>query len=347
MKKSKLYILIICIISICLSACSDKTETDDRRYVVLMGLDSGKMKEQFKDKFKILGEKGKYILSLGEASLESDIGKEKENKKMSVVLGDTIAEMRRIEDKYSDKETYFGQLKVAILGRDLISNSDMMIETVNAMERMEDINTRIVVLAADSSAADVVEKVMKKDSKGGLYLWDYYRNNEDSIGNSEYMDFEDLAKNIRQESTFIIPKILLKDDEIFTNGAVVMTGNKYIDDISEKETKANKWINGEARGEIITFKDTTVRVKRQTAVKSEKDGSTVINISAYCAVESGEIENLEYLQNELEKVIKNDLENTINKVKNIGADFTSTLCEDCEDVIINVNIKITSTGVIK
>lgn len=65
------------------------------------------------------------------------------------------------------------------------------------MERMDDINTKIVVFASDN-AAQTVRAVMDKGSKGGLYLWDYYKNNGGDTELSEYMNFERLIKCLRR-----------------------------------------------------------------------------------------------------------------------------------------------------
>lgn len=68
----------------------------------------------------------------------------------------------------------------------------MLKETVYNIERMEDINTKVIVFAANSTAAKTVEDIMSKNSEGGLYLWDYYNNNDADADMKGYMDFENL-----------------------------------------------------------------------------------------------------------------------------------------------------------
>lgn len=326
-----------------LTGCYDRTETEDRRYVVLMGIDSGQ--SAMPEDYTVLGDGGRYIMSAGEAKLESEIGSEKEGQKTAVVSGDNIPEIKKLADKYSDKEIYFGQLKAAVLGRDVVTDWDKLLETVYNIERMEDINTKVVVFASDSTAAEAAETVMSKDSKGGLYLWDYYKNNDADADKKEYMDFENLIKCIRQEETFIIPIINIEEGEILLNGGSVIENGRYAGDISDDDIVSVKWFEGNAKGEIVSAEKATARVKKQSAKLYEQDGKTMVDIKAECALESGFSDDIKYTEDRLETVIKQNLENTINKARELDADFIGV--GSLDSVIINADVKIISTGVIK
>ena len=60
--------LLLMIVSMLLTGCYDKTETEERLYVVLMGIDGRSIPESY----DIYGDEGRYIVSVGEAKLESD-----------------------------------------------------------------------------------------------------------------------------------------------------------------------------------------------------------------------------------------------------------------------------------
>ena len=118
--------LLLMIVSMLLTGCYDKTETEERLYVVLMGIDGRSIPESY----DIYGDEGRYIVSVGEAKLESDIGDDSEDQKTVIVSGNTFSDIKQTADKYSDKEIYFGQLKAAVLGADIIKDSDKLAETV-------------------------------------------------------------------------------------------------------------------------------------------------------------------------------------------------------------------------
>lgn len=329
-----------------LTGCYDKTETEDRRYAVIMGIDGGEAGKKLSEKLNITGREGKYILSIGEAKLESDIGNDSEEQKTTAVIGDTIPQMCYDADKYSDKEIYFGQLKAAVLGRDIIIDREKLAETVYNIERMEGINTKVVVFASDGAAALNIENVMNNDTRGGLYLWDYYRNNGYDSDMNEYTDFEGLIKSLRENDTFIIPVIREENGETVLRGGVVIKDGEYAGDITDDDMTGVKWLEGEAKGETVTFDGVTAVVKKETIDIYEQEGLKIIEIYAECTLESGYGKSTEYYAEELETVIKSNIENTINKAQKLDADFTGVLYGD-KKVIISPDIRIISTGVIK
>ena len=329
--------------AILLNGCYDKTETEDRRYVVLIGIDSSD--EVLSEEIKLIGGDGDYILSLGEAELQNDIGDNKEDEKTEAVSGNTIPEIKELAEKYSDKNIYFGQLKAVIIGRELIADRKAFEETVYNIERMEDINTKVVVFVSDKTAADALDAVMKKKSKGGLYLWDYYKNSE-SISRNDYMDFESLISHMREEKAFFIPKIEINDKEVLLEGGVVIKDGKYVADISDNDIKTVKWLNGKAEGDRVFSNDISARVKRQTVSLFEENGRLIIDIHADCAVESAYGKSKLLWKTELERVIKENIMNTIETVVETGADFTEIINENT-DVVVNAEVKIVSSGVIK
>ena len=344
----KKIIVLSAVISIMLCGCYDKTETEDRRYVVLMGRDSGKNEKSISDKYDVMETGGKYMLSVGEAKLENDIANESEEQKTVITSGNTLLEMKRTTDKYSDKEIYFGQLKAAVLGKDIVMNGDMLAETVYNIERMEDINTKVIVFAADTTAADTVENIMKKDSKGGLYLWDYYNNHEADTDMKGYMDFENLVKCLREEETFIIPSVISDENQAFVSGGEVIKKGNYAGHITEDDIIGTKWFDGEAKGELVIGDNIAAVVKKEKVSVRDENGVRIIDIKAECSVgNSAEIKKPEEV---LESVIKENLENTINKARELNADFigiTDGGNIGSQSFKINVTVKIVGTGVIK
>ena len=147
--------------------------------------------------------------------------------KTSNVFARVEPEIKEQAEKYSAKDIYFGQLKAVIIGRELLDDRNAFEETVYNIERMEDINTKVVVFVSDKTAAEALDAVMKKKSKGGLYLWDYYKNSE-SISRNDYMDFESLIRNMREDKAFFIPKIETDGEDVLLEGGVVIKDGKYV-----------------------------------------------------------------------------------------------------------------------
>lgn len=331
-----------------LAGCYDRTETEDRRYVVLMGIDSGENKNLLSMDFDILGDNGDYVFSIGEAKLENAIEKDSEEQITTVVAENTFPEMKKLADKHSDRKIYFGQLKAAVLAADIASDKDRLLETVYNIERMEDINTKVVVFASEGFASDTVETVMKNDEKGGLYLWDYYRNN---YGNEdEYMDFEKLVKYLREEETFILPRLVTDGDEVTVSGGMVIKNGEYVGRVNDEDINGIKWFKGKAKGELISIDGISAIIKKENVDIGLENGVGIVSVKAYCAIESGDSEDTNYWEEKLETVIKNKMENTINKARDLNADFigiTNDGILGSRGYKLDVDVKIISTGIIK
>lgn len=336
-------ILLILAAAFLLTGCYDKTETEDRQYVVLMGIDGVESYEDISKELNIYEGGGKYIMSLGEAEIESDIGDEKEGQKTIIISGNTISEMKNSADKYSDNRTYFGQLKAIILGKDILSDKERLKDIIYSIEKTGDINTKTVIFAADEAAAKTLEGVMKNDPEGGLYLWDYYRNNISDTDDDEYTDFEKLVRCIREDRTFIIPQ-LSYDGSAYVKGGTIIKDGEYVGSADENDIRSVKWLKGKAKGEIVSVGNASFKIKKEKIKITDENGVCVIDIKADCTAESGDYEK--YSNDDVETVIKENLENTINKARKLNADFL-TVGINNGSIKINVNVKFVSTGVIK
>ena len=326
-----------------LTGCYDKTETEDRQYVVLMGIDGAESYEEISEELNIHESGGEYIMSLGEAEIESDIGDEREGQRTIVISGDTASQMKRTADRYSDKRTYFGQLKAIILGKDILTDRERLEDVVYSIERAGDINTRAVIFAVDETAAKAVEGAMKDGGEGGLYLWDYYRNNISDRDDDEYTDFEKLVRCIREGRTFIIPK-LTYDGSAYVMGAAIIKDGEYVGSADENDIRAVGWLKGRARGELVSVGDASFKVIKEKIKITDENGACVVDIKADCAAEGGGCEK--YSDDDVERVIKENLENTINKAQKLNADFLAAETDN-GDIRISVDVKFVSTGVIK
>ena len=304
---------IILLAAFLISGCADKVELEDRLYAVTVGLDA---------------EGSKITMSAGEARLESEIGDENEKQKNAVVSGKNIAEIKQKADMHSDKKLYFGHLKTVVLGKDILIDSEKFENIVFDAERMSDINSRVVVFAAEN-AENIVSETMKNDG-GGLYLRKYYRNN----GKNEYMDFETIIKAVRENTVFVIPKIKSDENGIVFDGGYLMKGSSFVGEFSENEINGLMWLKGEAKGEMIGDEEISAEVRKEKITYSDKN----IFIKADCILKTAGNKNSSICGKIIENVIKRNIENTINKAVEYGI---------AERKEVEVSVNIVSTGVIK
>ena len=343
-------IFILLCLSILLTGCYDKVETEDRSYVVLMGIDSGKMYETIAEESEVFGEQQDYVLSVGEAKIQNSIGNDSEAQKTKIVSGNSMSEMKQTVQNYSDKDIYFGQLKAILINKEILMNKDMLEKTIYDFERMWEINTKVLILGVDGTAAQSVETFMKKEEKGGMYLWDYYRNNNTEAGFSEYMDFEHLIKSLKEESVFIIPTLKIDDSEMIIDGGIILKGSAFISEIDSDTVMGVKWFEEAAKGVIVSNGVLSLKVSSEK-VKVSVDGDNItIRIKVKGTLENGNPDNLGDAERDLEYVIKRILENVIDTARELNSDFIH-ITKDGEisdkNINLDVDVKLVSTGVIK
>lgn len=334
--------------SVLFTGCWGKTETENRKYIVTVGIDNAVEYKSLSDKYDIIGSEGNFIVSMGAAALKSDIGNESKQQNISVYRGGGIAEIRETANAYSNNDIYFGQLKTVVIGKDIVKDFETFKNMIFDIERTEKINKKVIAVVADSDAAEVIQKIMEEGEGNGMYIWNYYKNKDTKFNLGEYMDFENLVKSLRNNEAIIIPQVSVKNDTVVLEGGSVINMNGYCGDVSPEILEGIKWIEGNAKGEIVSIDGVSVRVLSQTVKADMKDGIFNVKTSVDCVLENGEISDRSI--NKLKTVIKDKIENTINKAIELNADFFKVSDDGNIDGLnydISVDIKIASTGVIK
>lgn len=347
-KKLEMLIVYLCIPTLILTGCWGQTETEDRKYIVTMGIDNGKEYSILSEKYDIIGSEGDFIVSMGAAEIKSDIGKESEKHNVSFFRGKNTAEIRETANSYSENDIYFGQLKTVVFGKEVIRDSEIFKNMIYDIERSEKINKKVIAVAAENDAAEIIQNIMGKGEGNGMYIWNYYKNKDVKPDIGEYIDFEHLVKSMRNEEAIIIPKVSIRNEDIVLEGGSVINKTGYCGDVSKEVLNGLKWIEGDAKGEIVSEDNISVRVLSQNVKSQMNDGIFHVDTSVDCVVENGQIKDKSI--NELKTVIKDKIENTINKAIELNADiFKATEDGNIKDLKydVTVNIKIASTGVIK
>ncbi len=327
-------LILIMLLTLVITGCYGKAEADERKYVITAGID--------------VGENKKYSMTIGEAQLKSDIGDETKPEKCSVEYGDSIIDIKNKADNGSDRKMYFGQMKTLVIGRKIIEDSELFKIFLYDAERMKELNTKVIVVAADN-ADNAVNAIMQKNDGNGMYIWDFYSNGDLADSDAAYMDIEKIIYNIRNSKGYIIPKLYCDDGEIYISDGYVMNGSEYKGDISENDIKGIKWLNGDADKSIIESNGIYAEILRQNTHIYLNDNRYNIEISAECSIDGAGINNISADEiSNLKEVIKNIIRNTINKAAETKTDFINAgydLNEYPSD--ISVDLKIISTGVIK
>lgn len=305
-KKKVLSLFLLCFL---ITGCADKVEMEDRSFIITLGIDMGK--------------DDSLNLTLGEIkSLE-------EGEKPSIEAnGRTFSSAIKNADMMNDKQIYLGQLKTVVLGKELLENEGLTKEVLTALERNQTVNKKIVVLASNDTASDILKAISEKNTSSGLYIWDYYNVAGDKSASTEKVDLETLLQNVRDYDGIVIPKVSLTDEGVKIGGGMVISNYIFRGELSDLEERGYLWLKNKAAGAsidgVFQGENITLGVSKDKCkfLFSEKDGKIIcdVYIDVIGSLEGGGMEQdsffdsstLREIEKIFEKIITTEVENTMS-----------------------------------
>lgn len=327
MRRVKLIFLIfVCCLT---TGCWDKMEIEDRNYVITMGVDRYGNEENTR---KINdNDNNRYTVSLGMAGLEKTSGGEKggENENTSELLtGQSLSSVMKLADMYSSKQVYYGQTKAVVFGEELLKDKALFKEALDSMERNQEINMKVIVLAGKGRAADSISAVLNEKSPSGLYIWDFYKNNSKNTSSTEKKDLEELLISLRDSGNAVIPLVEVENNKIRFGGGAIIKDYELCGYITDTQERGILWIEGRAEGGVVDgiYNDITIPmyiVENKSKISFyEKNGNIICNIDIKIdgSIESYKIEEKSLLDSQriddiekvYEKIINDEITNTID-----------------------------------
>lgn len=237
------FIAVIFTCMLFLSGCWDKAEMEDREYVMTMGIDASHNTERLS-------------MSTSMAVLESSAQngeKEEGGKNYKEISGETMPSIMETADMYGSKQIYFGQTKSIIFGQELLSNRQLFKETLDTLERNQDINMKVIILASVGNSNEIVKAIGKSDNKG-MYIHDFYKNTAKTVAFTEKMDFEQLLIDLSQNGNCIIPAIYIDGENIAISGGAVIKDYELQGYIDSQTESGLLWLKEKASGHVLNKK---------------------------------------------------------------------------------------------
>ena len=309
-------LLTIIFLTLPLTGCWDRIEIENRAFVVSIGIDK---------------QDEKYAVSLNiplyKKNGDSD---DEDNHHIKTATGKTISEALKNLDAKTDKTLYYGQAKLLVLGRDLLSDSKMTASVVNTLIHKNEIDLRINVFATAGQAQDILEAKPPGESLPGLFVADIYRNKSKLGGASFALDLERLTSSYLDGA--IIPKIKKDDSKeqespITLYGAVVIKHSRQIGTLSPEELQGFLWCKSRGNnGAVVTLTldghNIPAKIEKHSTKVSfictgEHMRATVtINAKAKLEEPLPEDVNIRKVQYKLEATIAKELQTTAEKLQN-------------------------------
>ena len=271
MKKFGLSIVLAA--ALALSGCADAAEIEERGFVIALGIDKAEENGDF-------GER-RFLVS---ALLPDVAGIVNGNGDKSAVIiseGETLTTAMQSADKQSSKTLYYGHIKAVVFGSGVLSEPEMMKEAADALERNRTLGRRILVLATDGNAADVMASEPKTEPLVGIYITNHYKNNSNAVNATIEQTFERFIANLRANGNTFLPVITTvnsgETSEPQIGGACVVSNFKLAGWLDENRTRGILWIRGQGEGTILHAEITADEFRDSTRAAFEvtKSGGKV------------------------------------------------------------------------
>ena len=333
MKNIVCIIWLVCCLSI--TGCWDKVELESRGFVVSLGIDGYEASEKEQSEQNKNDEQSRFNISISlpnVTAIASPGGGGEENKTVKSAVGRTVSSAMGKIDSLSSQKLFYGQTRVAVLGKDIIEDEQLFREAIDALQRNLEISKKIIILATDEKALDILNMKPANEPLTGIYISNFYENTKDTV---LLLDLEKLTERLSYSGCAIIPRVQLENDELKVGGAAVVKDLRLSGWLTEEESRSYLWITGKGKGmHIPTEQDnayTTLKVNGSKSKLSFFEENEQILCRADISIE-GNLEEYHFLQNALdddkreaelseiekayEELISKEIVNTFNILQN-------------------------------
>ncbi|MCI8806023.1 MAG: Ger(x)C family spore germination protein [Clostridiales bacterium] len=217
-RKEKIKMMVVVIFcSFIFSGCWDKFEPEERGFVTAMGIDKTK-----DSKFNICVEVP--ALNIFEEKGGKDGGDEEENENSYVesYSDSTIWSAVKAIDSKTDRKLDFGQIKLCVLGEDILKDREMTKQAIDAIERNKDIWRKVIVCFTKGKAEDILKGYVGDRKTAGFFTDAFFNNNRKSTDFTFKKTLQDVLSDLSGVGETILPIMEVKDGEIEFNGMAVI-----------------------------------------------------------------------------------------------------------------------------
>lgn len=195
----------------------------------------------------------RYTVSMALPNLENLTAGKGEGSKQIIKKTDneTVAAAIRNVDSHSNQKLYFGQTRVCLFGEELLSDSGLLREALDSLERNRDVSRKIILLAVDGRAEDMLDADLKGNPVIGIFISNFYNNNSNAVAETFKLDLESFIRELRATGNGMIPKIKIESGELKLGGAAIIKDFKLDGWLNDEQLRGYLWFRGDASGAEI------------------------------------------------------------------------------------------------
>ena len=264
------------------TGCWDKEELENRGFVVSMGIDTFQS-DAPTGRIDAQSGQNRYLMSMTLPSISELEGEgDEEAKSMKKGSGETVSGTIRNISAHSSKKIDFGHAKTCIFGEEILSDESLFQEALDALERNTELNGKLIILATDERAEDILAAKVTDDPIIGLFISNFYKKNASSTAMAFRNDLQKLVQDLRNSGSAIIPKITLEDDKLHLGGAAVIKNVSFVGWLDDEAMKGYLWAKSSMLGEQISVEKDGIYIPLEVTKKKSDTMFTYQNGMLSC-----------------------------------------------------------------
>ncbi len=234
-KKVATMVLLICILPIFLTSCSDKIELENRRFAYEMYIDK---------------ENDNFVLYYAYPD-SNDV----DSKKLIVNTASDSTLLGCLNKSYMNSENIidFRQVKTIILTTNILKDKDMLTEVFDIMSKSNQVSNNTFVVSTDENIEDMLGDKTTKETSLSYYLSNFLKNNKNNYITSINFDLDSILLRIRNNQVVVIPSVA-KTTGFEVNGSVILQDFSYVNFMNLDLTSGYAFLEKNAYETIIEFK---------------------------------------------------------------------------------------------
>lgn len=287
MKPSYKYLILCSIMIGLLTGCWDELNIEERGFVLgtAIDLDSDQNGEK-----PIVAMTNQFVVPSGIGSPGQGSGDVKAYNNITV-KGVSITNIRRNMGTMTSRHPFYGHLKVLIFSRELAEKKNLIGSIADLFIRNTDMRRSMKVVIADGEAKNLLDLQQITEKTPANFLNMTMERNTKTMESIDIVRLGTLQSYLLDKTSYVLPLIKQKGDEIQTEGAGVFNGekNKMIGMLNKKEIEGYNLITQKNKdgtikigidGNLMAFQVDLTKSSIQVNVDNPKHPKVSIHIKA-------------------------------------------------------------------
>lgn len=317
----KIFLILIVLSSLLLTACWDMVEVNQRLFVSSIGVD-----------LNLDGGRDKYLVTYAYPNINA-IGKnasEEEKKFTFSIPSSSIFKAGKKFSTFEEFPFYYKHLQVFVIGEDLAQDGKLVRQAIDELNRDTKINKRTQILVTEGTAREVLESKASHLHTTNSTIYNILIDNK-SAAKFTPQTITELINELDCNNVSFLPKVDRVGEKLIIAGAGVIRDYELIGYLNERDNRSLAFLKNKVKQELIdieykegllSYNIIGVHTKKTISLDEDINVNLRLNVQGYLqgyimdkAINVFQDKVLKDMERVLEEQIKKEIELFIAKTQ--------------------------------